>query len=35
MVDYLEAIMLTGSIRNKVDAIWDDIWAGGITNPRR
>jgi len=25
--------MLTGSIRNKVDAIWDDIWAGGITNP--
>lgn len=33
MVDYLEAIMLTGSIRNKVDAIWDDIWAGGITNP--
>ena len=25
--------MLTGTIRNKVDAIWDDIWAGGITNP--
>ena len=25
--------MLTGTIRNKVDAIWDDIWAGGIANP--
>ena len=25
--------MLTGSVKNKVDAIWDDIWAGGITNP--
>lgn len=25
--------MLTGEIRNKVDKIWSDIWAGGITNP--
>ena len=25
--------MLTGEIRNKVDKIWTDIWAGGITNP--
>ena len=25
--------MLTGEIRNKVDRIWSDIWAGGIANP--
>ncbi|MED1662775.1 type I restriction-modification system subunit M [Brevibacillus laterosporus] len=25
--------MLTGEIRNKVDKIWTDLWAGGITNP--
>lgn len=25
--------MLTGDIRNKVDKIWTDLWAGGITNP--
>lgn len=25
--------MLTGEIRNKIDKIWTDIWAGGITNP--
>jgi type I restriction enzyme M protein len=25
--------VLTGEIRNKVDKIWTDIWAGGITNP--
>ncbi len=25
--------MITGSIKNKVDKIWTDIWAGGITNP--
>jgi len=25
--------MLTGEIRNKVDKIWSDIWAGGISNP--
>jgi type I restriction enzyme M protein len=25
--------VLTGEIRNKVDKIWSDIWAGGISNP--
>ena len=25
--------MVTGAIKNKVDKIWEDIWAGGITNP--
>lgn len=25
--------MLTGEVRNKVDKIWMDIYAGGITNP--
>lgn len=25
--------MVTGEIKNKVDKIWLDIWAGGITNP--
>ena len=25
--------MITGAIKNKVDKIWKDIWAGGITNP--
>ena len=25
--------MITGIIKNKVDQIWTDIWAGGITNP--
>lgn len=25
--------MITGEIKNKVDRIWTDIWAGGITNP--
>lgn len=25
--------MITGVIRNKIDKIWQDIWAGGITNP--
>ena len=25
--------MVTGIIKNKVDRIWTDIWAGGITNP--
>jgi type I restriction enzyme M protein len=28
-----ERQMLTGEIRNKVDKIWTDMWAGGITNP--
>ena len=25
--------MITGEIKNKVDRIWTDIWAGGMTNP--
>lgn len=25
--------MLTGEIRNKVDAIWKEIWSGGMSNP--
>ena len=25
--------MITGVIKNKVDKIWTDIWAGGLTNP--
>ena len=25
--------MITGAIKNKMDKIWTDIWAGGITNP--
>jgi len=25
--------VITGAIKNKVDKIWTDIWAGGITNP--
>jgi type I restriction enzyme M protein len=25
--------MLTGEVRNKIDKIWSDIWAGGISNP--
>ena len=28
-----EEHMVTGAIKNKVDKIWTDIWAGGITNP--
>ena len=27
------AIMITGEIKNKVDAMWTSIWAGGLTNP--
>jgi len=26
-------LMITGVIKNKIDKIWTDIWAGGITNP--
>lgn len=26
-------MMVTGIIKNKIDKIWTDIWAGGITNP--
>ena len=25
--------MLTGKIRNQIDSIWNDFWAGGVANP--
>jgi len=25
--------MITGEVKNKIDKIWTDIWAGGISNP--
>lgn len=25
--------MITGEIKNRIDAIWDSFWTGGITNP--
>lgn len=25
--------MITGAIKNKVDKIWTDLWAGGVVNP--
>ncbi|MBF0250373.1 MAG: SAM-dependent DNA methyltransferase [Alphaproteobacteria bacterium] len=25
--------MLTGEIRNQIDSIWNDFWAGGVANP--
>ena len=25
--------MITGEMKNKVDAIWDTIWTGGVTSP--
>jgi type I restriction enzyme M protein len=25
--------MLTGEIRNQIDGVWNDFWAGGIANP--
>ena len=25
--------MITGEIKNQIDAIWDTYWVGGITNP--
>lgn len=25
--------MITGDIRNKIDSIWEYLWAGGVTNP--
>ena len=29
----LESYVLTGEIRNQVDAIWNAFWTGGISNP--
>ena len=31
--DYRRNKMVTGVIKNKIDKIWTDLWAGGITNP--
>ncbi len=25
--------MITGTLRSKVDRLWDEFWTGGITNP--
>ena len=25
--------MITGELKNKVDALWNIFWTGGITNP--
>jgi hypothetical protein len=25
--------MITGDIRNQIDSIWNDFWAGGVANP--
>jgi hypothetical protein len=25
--------MLTGELRNKIDAIWNCFWSGGLSNP--
>ncbi|MBS6149548.1 MAG: type I restriction-modification system subunit M N-terminal domain-containing protein [Veillonella sp.] len=25
--------MITGEIKNKVDKIWENVWAAGLTNP--
>ena len=25
--------MLTGELKNKIDAIWEMFWTGGIVNP--
>lgn len=25
--------MLTGELRGKIDAIWNDFWSGGLANP--
>jgi hypothetical protein len=27
--------MLTGELRNQIDAIWNDFWSGGLSNPLR
>jgi hypothetical protein len=25
--------MITGTLKNQIDAIWDTFWSGGISNP--
>jgi HsdM N-terminal domain len=29
----IEACMLTGELRSKIDNVWNAFWAGGIANP--
>ena len=28
-----ERILLTGSLKSRVDSLWDSFWSGGISNP--
>ena len=32
-IKYRRIAMITGTIKNKVDKIWLDVFAGGMTNP--
>nr|WP_287376600.1 type I restriction-modification system subunit M N-terminal domain-containing protein [Candidatus Microthrix sp.] len=25
--------MITGELKSKIDAVWNDFWSGGISNP--
>ena len=25
--------MITGELKNKIDALWETFWTGGLTNP--
>jgi type I restriction enzyme M protein len=25
--------MITGDLKSKIDAVWNDFWSGGISNP--
>ncbi len=25
--------MITGGLKTKIDAVWNDFWSGGISNP--
>ena len=25
--------MVTGELKSKIDAVWNDFWSGGISNP--
>ena len=25
--------MVTGELKTKIDAVWNDFWSGGISNP--
>jgi len=28
-----EAMLITGDLKSKIDAVWNDFWSGGISNP--